>query len=142
MKKLIVIMLSILLFFSGCKTSGFIEVDTKTVNDKLENSDTFILYMGLSYCSACKIFRSVVKSSIDKENFDVFYLEFDKVPEKDQELLTTTITSFLEQNETFPYSFPILFVIKDGVILDQFSLQQADTEDKFIKRINNSGIFE
>ena len=75
MKKLIVIMLSILLFFAGCKSSGFIEVDTKTVNDKLENSDTFILYMGLSYCSACKIFRSVVKSSIEKENFDVFYLE-------------------------------------------------------------------
>ena len=73
-----------------------------------------------------------------------FYFDgvFNKVPEKDQELLTTTITSFLEQNETFPYSFPILFVIKDGVILDQFSLQQADTEDKFIKRINNSGIFE
>ena len=142
MRKLIVIMLSILLFFAGCKSSGFIEVDTKTVNDKLENSDTFILYMGLSYCSACKIFRSVVKSSIEKENFDVFYLEFDKVPEDDKELLTTTITTYLEQNEVFPYSFPILFVLKEGSIIDQFSLQQADTEIKFIDRINDSGIFK
>lgn len=142
MKKIVFIILSILLLFTGCKSSGFIEVDTQTVNEKLENKDTFILYMGLSYCSACKIFRSVVETSIEKEGFNVYYLEFDKVPEKDKELLTTTITSYLEQNEVFPYSFPILFVLKEGTIIDQFSLQQADTEDKFIKRINDSEIFE
>lgn len=142
MKKIVFISLSILLLITGCKSSGFIEVDTQTVNEKLENKDNFILYMGLSYCSACKIFRSVVESSIEREGFNVYYLEFDKVPEKDKELLTTTITTYLEQNEAFPFSFPILFVLKDDTIIDQFSLQQADTEDKFIKRINDSGIFE
>ena len=142
MKRISLIIICILLLLSGCKSSGFIEIDTRTVSEKLENNDTFILYMGLSYCSACKIFRSVVETSIDKEGFNVYYLEFDKVPEDDKELLTTTITTYLEQNEVFPYSFPILFVLKEGSIIDQFSLQQADTEIKFIDRINDSGIFK
>lgn len=142
MKKSIIIILSILLLITGCKSTGFIEVDTSTVNKKLESNDTFILYMGLSYCSACKIFRSIIDTSIKQEGFDVYYLEFDKVPEKDKEFLTSTITSYLEQNEPFPYSFPILFVLKEGEIIDQFSLLQVDTEDEFIERINETGVFE
>lgn len=141
MKKFLILGLIMLLLVSGCKSSGFIKTDSATIQQKFENDETFILYLGLSYCSACKIFRSIIETSIKQEGFDVFYLEFDKVPTDDKEVLENLIKTYLEQNEEFPYAFPILFVVKESKIIDQFSLQQVDNEFEFIDRINKSNVF-
>jgi thioredoxin-like negative regulator of GroEL len=96
-----------------------------------------VVYFGLSYCAACKIFRSIIETVIDESGTVVYYVEYDK---EDQTVLEDLVKSHLEQNEAFGYSFPIIFVVNEGKIVDQFSLAQTDTEEEFKDRLIKNGV--
>ncbi len=142
MKKLITSILLISLLLTGCAEKGITEVKPSAILNQFEQEESFIVYLGLSYCSACKIFRSVIESSMKTEDFDVLYLEYDVLMENDADAadLETLIADYLDQYETFAYTFPVLYVVDRGEIIDQFSLQQTDTETEFIDRLKADGV--
>jgi thiol-disulfide isomerase/thioredoxin len=139
MKKLLFITMILGLILSGCSTQGLTQVKPTEITDKFAANETFVVYLGLSYCSACKIFRSIVESVIKETGTTVYFIEYDKESQEDLDVLVTT---YLNQNEPFPYSFPILFVVEEGKIKDQFSLAQTDTEDEFKARLIENGVIE
>ncbi|HET6785964.1 MAG TPA: hypothetical protein VFH18_08060 [Erysipelotrichaceae bacterium] len=139
MKKFLALAVIIGLVLSGCSSSGLTQVKPTEITEKFAANESFVVYLGLSYCSACKIFRSIVSSVIDETGTTVYYVEYDKEEPAD---LETLVLTHLEQNETFPYSFPILFVVEEGKIIDQFSLAQTDTEEEFKARLIKNGVIE
>ena len=135
MKKIFISALLIVVFLSGCAQAGLTQVKPDAIIEKFEANESFVVYLGLSYCAACKIFRSIVETVIDESGTVVYYIEYDK---EDQTVLETMVKSHLEQNEVFPFSFPIIYVVNEGKIIDQFSLAQTDTEDRKSTRLNSS----
>jgi predicted bacteriocin transport accessory protein len=139
MKKLFITVILLGLILSGCSSAGLTQVKPTEITEKFEANETFVVYLGLSYCSACKIFRSIVESVIKETGTTVYYIEYDKESQEDLDVLVNT---HLTQNEAFPYSFPIIFVVEEGKILDQFSLAQTDTEDEFKALLIKNGVIE
>lgn len=139
MKKLFMTFMVLGLILSGCSSAGLTQVKPTVITEKFEANETFIVYLGLSYCSACKIFRSVVESVIKESGTTVYYIEYDKESQDDLDIL---VNSHLIQNQAFPYTFPIIFIVEEGKILDQFSLAQADNEEKFKARLIKNGVIE
>lgn len=140
MKKIILVALLLSIFLGGCAEKGVTQVKPEVVTQKFDDNETFMVYLGLSYCSACKIFRSIVESVIKTEGIEVLYVEYDKEAENNEANLKTLVETKLQQNETFPYAFPIIFIVQEGKIVDQFSLQQTDNEAEFIARLVNDGV--
>lgn len=139
MKKLFITVILLGLILSGCSSAGLKQVKPTEITKKFEANETFMVYLGLSYCSACKIFRSIVESVVKETNDTVYYVEFDKESQEDLDVL---INTHLIQNEAFPYSFPIIFIVEEGKIIDQFSLAQTDTEEEFKARLIKNGVIE
>lgn len=139
MKKILALAVILGLILSGCSAKGLTQVKPEAITEKFEANESFVVYFGLSYCAACKIFRSIVETVIDETGTTVYYIEFDK---EDRVLLDTMAITYLSQNEQFPYTFPIIFVVEEGKIIDQFSLQQTDTEEEFKARLIENGVIE
>lgn len=139
MKKILAIAVILGLILSGCSAKGLTQVKPEDITARFEANESFVVYFGLSYCSACKIFRSIVETVIDETGTTIYYIEFDK---EDRELLDTMAITYLSQNEQFPYTFPIIFIVEEGKIIDQFSLQQTDTEEEFKARLIENGVIE
>ena len=137
MKKLLISALLIAMILSGCTQKGLTQVKPVEIADKFEANESFVVYFGLSYCAACKIFRSIIETVIDESGTVVYYVEYDK---EDQTVLEDLVKSHLEQNEAFGYSFPIIYVVDEGKIVDQFSLAQTDTEEEFKDRLIKNGV--
>jgi len=139
MKKILAIVVILGLILSGCSAKGLTQVKPEDITARFEANESFVVYFGLSYCAACKIFRSIVETVIDETGTTVYYIEFDK---EDRTLLDTLVITHLSQNEQFPYTFPIIFIVEEGKIIDQFSLQQTDTEEEFKARLIENGVIE
>jgi len=139
MKKILAIVVILGLILSGCSAKGLTQVKPEDITARFEANESFVVYFGLSYCAACKIFRSIVETVIDETGTTVYYIEFDK---EDRTLLDTLASTYLSQNEQFPYTFPIIFIVEEGKIIDQFSLQQTDTEEEFKARLIENGVIE
>ena len=73
MKKLLFITMILGLILSGCSTQGLTQVKPTEITDKFAANETFVVYLGLSYCSACKIFRSIVESVIKETGTTVYF---------------------------------------------------------------------
>jgi len=138
-KKLFITVILLGLVLSGCSSAGLTQVKPTEITKKFEANETFVVYLGLSYCSACKIFRSIIESVIKETKTTVYYIEYDKESQEDLDVL---VNKHLIQNVAFPYSFPIIFIVEDGKILDQFSLAQTDNEEKFKARLLKNGVIE
>lgn len=138
MKKILALVVIIGLVLGGCSSSGLKQVEPIEITEKFASDESFVVYLGLSYCGACKIFRSIITSVIDESGTTIYYIEYDKEDKADLDALIPN----LEQNEPFPYSFPIIFVVEEGKIVDQFSLAQTDTEDEFKARLIKNGVIE
>jgi thiol-disulfide isomerase/thioredoxin len=139
MKKILAIAVILGLILSGCSAKGLTQVKPEDITERFEANESFVVYFGLSYCAACKIFRSIIETVIDETGTTVYYIEFDK---EDRTLLDTLVITHLSQNEQFPYTFPIIFIVEEGKIIDQFSLQQTDTEEEFKARLIENGVIE
>lgn len=139
MKKLLVVLLGLTIFLGACTQKGLTPLKPQAAIEKFENEETFVLYLGLSYCAACSIFTAIAEEVIEAENITIYHMDFDK---EDEAQLATLVTSQLEQVDAFPYSFPILFVVKDGKIIDRFSLVEADTVRRFTDRMISNGVIQ
>lgn len=77
MKKIAIIMIAfVVLFFTGCKNSGnLIEVSYDDLATKIENKDSFVLYVGSASCSHCANFKPILEKVINKYGIEVYYID-------------------------------------------------------------------
>ena len=85
------------------------------------------------------IFTAIAEEVIVAEGITIYHMDFDK---EDETELIRLVSSQLEQVEPFPYSFPILFVVEEGKIIDRFSLVEADSVRRFTDRMISNGVIQ
>lgn len=76
MKKILIVITAILcLTLTGCKKGvDLIEINYDELADKIENKDSFVLYVGSSSCSHCANFKPILEKVINKYKLDVYYI--------------------------------------------------------------------
>ncbi len=102
MKK-IILGITILIFICACSKSSLQKIDLKSLNSKLDNKETFILY--LSDESDGKILQDTLEKVSKKNNLLSYYINTIKLSDSDLKSLKEKFT-FDETN--------IILFIKDG----------------------------
>lgn len=101
---IIVLLIAIVIFFATRK--NLISLNYTTYETKLENKDSFILYLGAKDCSHCQTFRPTLEKIMRKYRLEIFYLdvstltkeEYAKVENKTHLKGTPTVV-FIEQGK-------------------------------------------
>lgn len=77
MKKIITSLVIILiLIFTGCiNNSDLITISYDELAKKIENKDTFVLYVGSRDCSHCKQFKPMLEKVINENKLNVYYID-------------------------------------------------------------------
>lgn len=81
MKKVIIILVGMFsLLLTGCTGSKeLIDISYDELATKIENKDSFVLYVGSSDCSHCSEFRPVLEEVITENKLDVYYINMAKL---------------------------------------------------------------
>lgn len=106
MKKLVYIIIT-LLFITGCSFSNkeITEVNFDDYIQKIENKESFVLYIGSANCSHCSSFRPKLDKVVSKYALDIYYLDISKIENEQYEKL---------KNKVFLTGTPTIVFIKDG----------------------------
>ncbi len=106
MKKFIIILLCIFIF-CGCSYKSFI-VDTSLdeIKEKVENKETFILYIGSKDCSHCAEFKPKIEDVANEYKIKVYYIDISKLNKEEENELKkianysgTPTTAFIDEGE-------------------------------------------
>ena len=82
MKKVLILVLFMLVFISGCgRRTTYDEISYKEFKKLVEKKESFPLVIGSSTCSACSMFRPTMEAFITKYNIDVKYIDISKLTE-------------------------------------------------------------
>lgn len=108
MKKIILILLGIMLL-TGCSSQlkTYNEISYSGLLKKVENKETFILYIGSSECSHCKEFKYTLDEVITEYQVKVSYLNIAGFSDSRYAKLKNLVT--------FGGSTPTVLFIKSGV---------------------------
>lgn len=63
----------------GCSSSGIKEISFDEFKDKINNKDTFILYIGNKNCHNCTSYEPVLKKVLNDYNITVYKLDNSKL---------------------------------------------------------------
>jgi predicted bacteriocin transport accessory protein len=111
MKKILFILAAIALVLTGCTSGGPTKIKAKEMTKLLDADETLVLYVGLSVCSACKIYKPVVTEVMKNYDVKVYYVESDT---DDVEDVKTLIDKHLGDVQYTPTTL----IFEDGVLVD------------------------
>lgn len=116
MKKILLCLVMMLLVVSGCaskeEVSYSYELSVQDVITKLENDETFIVYLGTTNCSACATFAPIAEKMNENYGTQIYHVELDL--ENDEELKNSLL-------EIMPVTYtPSINVVVDGEIVDNY----------------------
>ncbi len=81
--KRILLCLSILLFLTGCTeskpTKSYIEIGYSEYQKKLENKETFALYIGSATCKHCQDLKPTLEKVITDYDLEMYYIDLSKL---------------------------------------------------------------
>ena len=87
--KRIILCLTIFLLFTGCtsskSTKSYIEINYTELNQKLENKDTFALYIGSATCTHCQELKPILEKVITDYDLEIYYIDLNKFDLKNEE---------------------------------------------------------
>ena len=112
MKKILFV-LGLMLFLIGCQGKPIVTIeytnsaqetvviDYETLQSKMANQDSFLLYVSSSTCTSCQEFRPILLSWITSTNAVVYQIDVSE--------------AFPTNNSLLPYSVtPTLFIVHQG----------------------------
>lgn len=116
MKKILLCLVMVLLVVSGCaskeEVSYSYELSVQDVITKLENDETFIVYLGTTNCSACATFAPIAEKMNENYGTQIYHVELDL--EKDEDLKNSLL-------EAMPVTYtPSINIVVDGEIVDNY----------------------
>ena len=76
MKKILILIIGIFaLTLTGCsKDKELININYDKLAEKIQNKESFVLYVGSSECSHCADFKPKLEKVINKYKLDVYYI--------------------------------------------------------------------
>ena len=79
-------LIMILIFTTGCTNNDdrFIELSFEELQVKVDNNESFPLYVGSTRCSACAQFQPVLKRVIRNHDFTMYHVNLDNFSESEQ----------------------------------------------------------
>lgn len=109
MKKIIIIVLSLMcITLTGCGNGkDLVEIDYNELATKIENEESFVLYVGSSECSHCADYKPTLEKIIYKHNLDVYYINLAKLSAAKRKAVLdkaeaqgTPMTVYIEKGKT------------------------------------------
>lgn len=129
-KKIFIFSLFMVLF-SGCGKSYIINSSFEEINNKINNKDSFILYIGSAECSHCEVFKPKLEDIANENKIEVFYIDVSKLNDEEK----TKLSNIVSYSGT-----PTTAFIVDGY--DPGSQTHIDgdvSKDKIIDTFKNNG---
>ena len=140
MKKILMALIGIMLF-TGCTNSykGYVvskdfkesnvktyqNIDYEEYTKKINNKETFLLFVWQEGCSHCEAFEPVLKNVISKLNIKVYGLDLRSLSEEEYSVF---------KNKTFVTGTPSTLLIKDGKYLgSDYKLVGDKSEDELLE---------
>lgn len=115
MKKLVIGLLAALLVLVACGSTKAYEVSTENVVERIENKESFILYIGSKDCSACQQFAPTFEEVYNDYPDTLYSIEYTSAIAKDKETFEA-----LEENHIQKVTgTPSVYVIKEGVVVEK-----------------------
>lgn len=134
----IFLLLLIILFvfvFNYNSRSRLYEIDVNQVKNKIENKESFILCISATYCSHCKEYKPKLEDISREYKMNIYYINFDKYSEKEQELFRNYIS--------FDGGTPVTLFIKNGE--EETTVNRINgnvSKDKIISKFKNNGFLK
>lgn len=121
MKKILLILAVFLLIFTyGCnKKEHIIEISTDEFLNKIENKESFALYIGNENCSYCVAYKPTLEQVLNDYNIDIYHLDNSKLTSEDYNKINPIINV---------QSTPTIVFIKNG--------QEKSTLDRIIGKVS------
>ena len=101
--------------------SNVTRVEPSYIDEKFANGDTFIFFAALSTCTHCQFLKKVYKIVVTDNQMPIFYIERDKVSNS----AWSTMLKYIID----PEYFPIIYVVKDGVVANVFFAEEFITSE-------------
>ncbi len=99
-KKLFVCTLFIILL-SGCGKSYIINTSLDEVITKVNNKESFILYIGSAKCSHCATYKPKLEKVVNKHKIKVYYVDVSKLDDKELNKLSDIVSYSGTPNTAF-----------------------------------------
>ncbi len=91
-KKIFILSLFVMIL-SGCGKSYIIDSSIEDIVKKVNNNESFILYIGSSNCSHCKTFRPKLEKIVNNNKIEVYYVDISKL-DQDELSILSSISSY------------------------------------------------
>lgn len=115
MKKLVIGLLVSMLVLVACSGGKSYEVSTQSIVERIENKESFILYIGSNDCGACQQFAPTFEEVHNDYPDTLYSIEYTSAMAKDK-----VDFEALEENHIQKVTAtPSLYVIKDGVVVEK-----------------------
>lgn len=106
---LIVIVIVGIIFFVTVvngKKGNMITLNYQQYIEKIENKDSFILYIGQTGCSYCEKFEPKLRRVMNQHELEIYYIDLAKLSETEYTII---------QTKTFVKGTPTTIYIKEGI---------------------------
>lgn len=124
--------ISILILKNINKKDYLVDINYTELKEKMDNKETFIVYIGKEGCSACEGFNPKFKSIINKYKIKTYYVDLSKYSNEEQQ--------FIVQNISFTGTPTVAFIIdgKDNLNNDTKIVGNVP-ENIIITKLKNRG---
>ena len=119
----------------GCSKKGYIEITYNELQTKIQNKETFVLFIGRETCTACSIYKEILNERANEhKGINIYYIDLDHFTEEEANKIDTTYdysgtpTSFIIENGNLPSSY------------DKFT--GYNIYDSLIKKLREKGILK
>ena len=137
MKKLVLVLLSCFMLVGCTGLKTYEKISYKKLMSKLDNKESFILYIGSSNCGACADFKPTLEAVIKKYQVKVYYIDSYKLSDE----------QYRELNNVISYggSTPTVAFIKDGAEGENPTynrIKGSRDQDYVIEKFKKNGYIE
>ncbi len=125
----------LIVLYNYFNRSRLYELDVNTVIEKINNKDSFILCISATYCEHCKEYKPKLEDISQKYELDIYYIDFDKYSENEQQLFRNYIS--------FDGSTPVTLFIKNGE--EETTVNRINgnvSKDKIISKFKSNGFIK
>ena len=121
MKKILIIISFILIAFTfGCtKKERIVEISANKFLSKIENKDTFALYIGNENCSYCVAYKPTLEEVLNDYDISIYHLDNSKLTSEDYNKINPIINV---------QSTPTIVFIKNG--------EEKSTLDRIVGKVS------
>lgn len=122
---------------TGCTAKkGYTEISYKDLESKVENKETFALFIGRTSCSSCDVFKNILNDAYAKEyakESTIYYIDTDALTDEE----------YKEFHSKYSYSgTPTVTIITDGKFSPNDSVTGSDKYNDMIDKMKSKGLLK